>query len=123
MTKNGTNNGERPANKSSEAVGVHAPHNPDSAPGQSSASDWDMDRTKPSGDDAKPTQKSGKENEQPEAHNPPPGQGAQNTLAGEAQKTPLQENQHHHHRSEDTQADKTLGAKPISDGFDVSSSH
>ena len=109
MAKNRETDGNRAGNESSVGLGVHAPPNADSAPGQSSASDWDMDKTKPSGKNTKPTQKSGKENEQPDTHNPPPGEGAQNEPAGKAQKT-RRENQN---VSENTASDKTLGVKPI----------
>jgi hypothetical protein len=34
-------------------TGIHDSPNPNAAPGQSSASDWDMDKTKPSGDSAR----------------------------------------------------------------------
>jgi hypothetical protein len=55
-------------------------------------------------------QKSGRENEQPVAHNPPPTQGAQNEPAGEAQKTPGPENKP---EADNSDSDKTLGVKPI----------
>lgn len=42
------------------ATGVHGSPNPQQTPGQSSASDWDMDRTKPSGERGR--KKGGSEN-------------------------------------------------------------
>ena len=38
--------------RSDSETGIHDSANPDAAPGQSSASDWDMDSTKPGGDSA-----------------------------------------------------------------------
>jgi hypothetical protein len=50
------NQGEEGVHEQSETeTGVHDSPNPDATPGQSSASDWDMNRTKPNGDsDRKP---------------------------------------------------------------------
>ena len=51
-----TRGGENVHEQSETEIGVHDSPNPDAAPGQSSASDWDMDRTKPSGDSGRKPQ-------------------------------------------------------------------
>ena len=40
---------KKPRDSSDSGTGVHGKPNPDAAPGQSSASGWDRDKSKPSG--------------------------------------------------------------------------
>ena len=49
MAENSERDGDAIVNETSDGTGVHGAPNPESAAGQSSATGWDMNKTKPTG--------------------------------------------------------------------------